>query len=126
MSTKLEQRHHLASLVIQPPFPQVVIIGDIRLTVTELEATHGPITGNYRIETQHMQEPLQVLWGAEGQVCNRRARATDIAFEIPQAQAGQLWIYMVQVQVTDQWTSIVTGIFVQILVTLDTLPQLST
>jgi hypothetical protein len=91
----------------------------------ELEAAHGPITGPYSIETRQMQEPLQVYWGAEGQVCNRQARATDIAFEMPQAQAGQSWIYPVQAQVTDQRTSIVTGVFVQILVTADTLPQVS-
>lgn len=117
MSTALEQR--------QEPLQQVVIIGDLRLSVTEAEAAQGPITGSYSIEPRQMQEPLQVCWGAEGQVCNRQARATDIAFEMPQAQAGQRWIYPVQAQVTDQRTSIVTGVFVQILVTADTLPQVS-
>ncbi len=117
MSTALEQR--------QKPLPQVVITGDLRLSVTESEAAHGPITGHYSIETRQMQEPLQVYWGAEGQVCNRQARVTDIAFEMPQAQAGQSWIYPVQAQVTDQRTSIVTGVFVQILVTADTFPQVS-
>ena len=117
MSTALEQR--------QEPFPQVVITGDLRLAVTESEAAHGPITGHYSIETRQMQEPLQVYWGAEGQVCNRQARATDIAFEMHQAQAGQSWIYPVQAQVTDQWTSIVTGVFVQILVIADTFAQVS-
>src|SRR5258708_27958276 len=94
MSTALEQR--------QEPLPQVVITGDLRLSVTESEAAHGPITGHYNIETRQMQEPLQVYWGAEGQVCNRQARATDIAFEMPQAQAGQRWIYPVQGQGTYQ------------------------
>ena len=125
MSTIHEQRHHFAPLVIQPSLSQVVIAGDIQLFVTEMEATYGPIIGRYRIETPQMQEPLQVLWGSEGQVCNRQARETDIVFEIPQARAGQLWIYAVQAQVTYQETSIVTGMFVQILVTPDTLPQLS-
>src|SRR5881398_19816 len=105
MSTALEQR--------QESLPQVVVIGDLRLSVTESEAAHGPITGHYSIETREMQEPLQVCWGAEGQVRNRQARA------------GQRWIYPVQAQVTDQRTSIVTGVFVQILVTADTLPQVS-
>jgi len=68
-----------------------------------------------------MQEPLQVYWGAEGQVHSRQARATDIAFEIPEARAGQTWIYTVQAQVTDRWRSIVIGVFVQIFVTPDTL-----
>src|SRR6266567_691222 len=93
--------------------------------LTESDVARGPIIGRYSIETQEMQEPLQVYWGAEGQVCNRQARATDIAFEMPQAQAGQSWIYPVQAQVTDQRTSIVTGVFVQILVTADTFPQVS-
>jgi hypothetical protein len=117
MSTTLEQR--------QEPLPRVVITGDLRLSVTESEAAHGPITGHYSIETRQMQEPLQVYWGAEGQVCNRQASVTDIAFEMPQAQAGQSWIYPVQAQVTDRRTSIVTGVFVQILVTADPLPQVS-
>ena len=126
MSTIHEQRYHLAPLLAQPSLSQVVIVGDLQIAVTEMEAAYGPIIGRYRIETRQIQEPLQVLWGSEGQVCNRRARVTDIAFEIPQARAGQLWIYTVQAQVTYQKTSIVTGIFVQILVTPNTLPQLLT
>src|SRR5438067_8593941 len=117
MSTALEQR--------QEPLPQVVITGDLLLSVTASEAAHGPITGHYSIEIRQMQEPLQVYWGAEGQVCNRQARATDIAFEMPQAQAGQRWIYPVQAQVTDRRTSIVTGVFVQILVIPDVPLQLA-
>jgi len=116
MSTALEQK--------QQPLPQVVITGDLCLSVTESEAAHGPITGHYSINTRQMQEPFWVLWGAEGQVCNRQARTTDIAFAMPQAHAGQRWIYPVQAQVTDQRTSIVTGVFVLIHVTADTLPQL--
>ena len=117
MSTALEQR--------QESLPQVVVIGDLRLSVTESEAAHGPITGHYSIETRQMQEPLQVYWGAEGQVRDRRARTTEIAFKMPGFRAGQMWIYSVQAQVTDRRTSIVTGVFVQILVTADTLPQVS-
>lgn len=89
--------------------------------MTESEAARGSITGNYSIETRQMQEPLQVYWGAEGQARNRQAWTTDITFEIPQARAGQRWVYPVQAQVTDQRTSIVTGMFVQILVTEDSL-----
>jgi hypothetical protein len=93
--------------------------------VTESDAARGPITGSYRIETREMQEPLRVLWGAEGQVQSRQTRATDITFALPGARAGQMWIYSVQAQVTDQRTSIVTGVFVQILVTPDTFHQVS-
>jgi hypothetical protein len=125
MSTALEQRQQLPPLVIQTSLPQVVITGDLRLSVTESDAAHGPITGSYRIETREMQEPLRVLWGAEGQVRSRQTRATDITFEMPGARAGQIWIYAVQAQVTDQRTSIVTGVFVQILVTPNTFHQAS-
>jgi hypothetical protein len=123
MSTVLEQRQQLSPLIITPSLPHVVITGDLRRSVTESDATHGPITGSFRIETREMQEPLQVLWGAEGQVLNRWARSTDVTFEMPKAQAGQIWIYAVQAQVTDQRTSIVAGVFVQILVTPDTFRQ---
>jgi len=125
MNTTFVQGQPQSPLAIQAALPHVVITGDLQLVVTESDVARGPITGHYSIETQEMQEPLQVYWGAEGQVCNRQARATDIAFEMPQAQAGQSWIYPVQAQVTDQWTSIVTGVFVQILVIADTFAQVS-
>jgi hypothetical protein len=123
MSTRYEQRQPLSPLRIQASLSQVFITGDLQLCVTESDAAHGPIKGSYRIETQEIQEPLQVLWGAEGQVGSRQARATDIAFEMSGVQAGQMRIYPVQVQVTDQRTSIVSGVFVQILVIPDTLLQ---
>jgi hypothetical protein len=123
MSTRYEQRQRLSPLGIQTSLSQVFITGDLQLCVTESDAAHGPIKGSYRIETQEIQEPLQVLWGAEGQVGSRQARATEIAFEMSGVQAGQMRIYPVQVQVTDQRTSIVSGVFVQILVIPDTLLQ---
>jgi hypothetical protein len=123
MSTRYEQRQRLSPLGIQTSLSQVFITGDLQLCVTESDAAHGPIKGSYRIETQEIQEPLQVLWGAEGQVESRQTRATDIAFEMSGVQAGQMRIYPVQVQVTDQRTSIVSGVFVQILVIPDTLLQ---
>ncbi len=126
MSTRYEQRQRLSPLGIQTSLSQVFITGDLQLCVTESDAAHGPIKGSYRIETQEIQEPLQVLWGAEGQVGSRQARATDIAFEMSGVQAGQMRIYPVQVQVTDQRTSIVSGVFVQILVIPDTLLQETT
>src|SRR5258708_12923613 len=125
MNTTFVQGKTQRPLANQEARPDGIITGDLQLVVTESDVARGPIIGRYSIETQEMQEPLQVCWGGEGQVCNRQARATDIAFEMPQAQAGQSWIYPVQAQVTDQRTSIVTGVFVQILVTADTLPQVS-
>ena len=121
MSTVLKQRQQLSLLATQTSLSRASIKGDLRLTVTESDAAHGPIKGSYKIETEEMQEPLLVNWGAEGQVRSRQARATDIAFEIPEARAGQTWIYTVQAQITDRWRSIVIGVFVQIFVTPDTL-----
>lgn len=118
------QRQPASPLAPQTAFPSVVITGDLRLVVTEADAARGPITGSYRIQTQGMQEPLLVLWGAEGQVLSRQARATAITFAIPGTRAGQNVIASVQVQVTDQRVSVVSGVFVQILVIADTaLPQ---
>ncbi|HCF88250.1 MAG TPA: hypothetical protein DEV72_23955 [Ktedonobacter sp.] len=125
MNMTFVQGQPQSPLAIQAALPHVVITGDLQLVVTESDVARGPIIGSYSIETRQMQEPLQVYWGAEGQVCNRQARVTDIAFEMPGFRAGQMWIYSVQAQVTDRWTSIVTGVFVQILVTADTLPQVS-
>lgn len=121
MSAIYEQRHQLSPRQTLTSLPQVFIAGDLQLSVTESDAAHGPIKGNYRIEIQEMQEPLQVLWGAEGQVGSRQARETEIVFEMSGARAGQMCIYPVQVQVTDRRRCIVTGIFVQILVIPDTL-----
>jgi hypothetical protein len=120
MSTVLHQRQQPSPPATQTSLPHVVITGDLRLVVIESDAARGPITGSYCIETREMQEPLLVLWSAEGQVLSRQARATDITFEMRGTRAGQTLIYPVQVQVTDRWTSVVSGVFVQILVTADT------
>ncbi len=89
--------------------------------MNESDAAFRLVKGSYRVDTEDIQEPLEVLWGAEGQVQSRQARATDITFEMPGARAGQTWTYLVQVQVTDRWRSIISGVFVQILVTRDDL-----
>ena len=122
MNTTFEQRQQLSPFAIQTSLPHVAVTGDLQLSVTELDAAHGSIKGSYSIETREMQEPLLLVWGGEGQVLNRRARTTDIAFEMSGAQVGQTWIYPVQVQVTDRRTCIVTGVFVQILVIPDRTP----
>jgi hypothetical protein len=61
MSTAHEQRQQLSPLVIQPSLPQAVITGDLQLSVTELDAAYGPITGSYSIKAREMQEPLSSL-----------------------------------------------------------------
>src|SRR5439155_14716340 len=106
MSAIYEPRQHRSLLRTQTSLPQVFITGDLQLCVTESDAARGPIKGSYRIETQEMEEPLQVLWGAEGQVGSRQARATEIAFEMLGARVGQMRVYAVQVQVMDRRRSI--------------------
>ena len=125
MNTTFVQGQPQLPLSIQATLPHVVITGDLQLVVTESDVARGPIIGRYNIETQEMWDPLRVCWGGEGQVRDRRARTTEIAFKMPGFRAGQMWIYSVQAQVTDRRTSIVTGVFVQILVTTDPLPQVS-
>src|SRR2546423_3021498 len=123
MKTPFVHGQPQSPLTIQAALPHVVITGDLQLVVTEADVARGPIIGRYSIETQEMQKPLQVCWGGEGQVRDRRARTTEIAFEIPGLRAGQMWIYSVQAQVTDRRASIVTRGVVQILVVADTLVQ---
>lgn len=121
MNTTSEQREYLSLLenCQSQTLSQAFIAGDLKLSVTASDAAQGLVKGSYSIETRDMLEPLQILWRAQGQVQDYRARTTEIAFEMAGAQAGQTWIYTVQVQVTDRWRSIVTGAFVQIFVTND-------
>ena len=51
--------------------------------------------------------------------------AISMVFVLAGARVSQMWIYQVQAQVTDRRTSIVTGVFVQILVTPDLLHHVS-
>ena len=125
MNTTFVHGQPQSPLAIQAALPHVVITGDLQLVVTESDVARGPVIGRYSIEAQEMQKPLQVCWGGEGQMRDRRARTTKIAFKMPGFRAGQMWTYSVQAQVTDRRTSIVTGVFVQILVTADPFPQVS-
>ena len=99
--------------------PRVFIRGDLHLYVSEAEAAARPVRGRYRIETEEMREPLQVIWSAEGRMLNSEATSTDIEFDLHGARAGQTWTYVVAVQVmgSDGRYCIVSGRFVQIVVT---------
>jgi hypothetical protein len=102
--------------------PKVLITGDLRLYVTESQAALQPIRGRYSIETGGMQEPLHVLWHAEGQVFCRQARVTDIEFDLRGAWAGQMRLYLVAVQVVERGMHgrvVQSGAFVHISVTSD-------
>lgn len=108
-----------------PEQPKVLITGDIRLRVTESEATLHPITGHYSIQTAGMQELLYTLWYAEGQVLRRQDRATSIVFDVHGARAGETRSYLVAVQVAEsgvQGRVVLSGVFVQVVVTGDDPP----
>lgn len=99
--------------------PRAFIAGDLHLYVSESAVATRPIRGSYWIETEEIQEPLQVIWSAEGRVLTDKATSTTIEFDMPGAKTGQMWTYVVMVQVTgsDGHCCIVSGVFVQILVT---------
>ncbi len=100
--------------------PKAWITGDMIFSLAEQEVARGPITGHYTVVVEDMEEPLFVLWRAQnGAVLHRSARSTAIAFDLSEACAGQRWTSEIAVQVTDAVTydTVVSGTFVQVLVT---------
>jgi hypothetical protein len=142
MSDTLEQVERTQSLAIQTSLlkevsqipaltprtggmPKVVIKGDIRLRVTESSAALRPIKGHYRIETEGMQEPLQVIWIIEGNVLNHTVHAIDVAFDVRGTPAGETLTRVLSAQVTErngQGCIVHSSVFVQIFVVRDDLP----
>lgn len=105
--------------------PKVVITGDIRLRVTESYAAHRPVKGHYRIEMEGMEEPLHVIWIAEGNVLNHTIHAIDVAFDVRGTPAGETLTRLLTAQVTEsngQGCIVHTSVFVQIFVVRDELP----
>ena len=104
--------------------PKVVIKGDIRLRVTESSAALRPIKGHYRIETEGMQEPLQVIWIIDGNVLNHTVHAIDVAFDVRGTPAGETLTRVLSAQVTErngQGCIVHSSVFVQIFVVRDDL-----
>ena len=107
--------------------PKAWITGDTIFSLAEQEVARGPITGYYTVVVEDMAEPLFVLWQAQnGAVLNRSARSTAIAFDLSAACAGERWTSEIIVQVTDAVThdTVVSGTFIQVLVTSDRLLEL--
>ena len=141
MSDTLEQVERTQSLAIQTSFlkevsqipamtprtggmPKVVMKGDIRLRVTESSAALRPIKGHYRIETEGMQEPLQVIWIIDGNVLNHTVHAIDVAFDVRGTPAGETLTRVLTAQVTErngQGCIVHSSVFVQIFVVRDDL-----
>jgi hypothetical protein len=102
--------------------PKVLIKGDIRLRIPESYAALRPVRGHYRIETEGMQEPLQVIWIIEGTVLNHTVHALDVAFDVRGTPAGETLTRLVTAQVTDsngQGRIVHSSVFVQIFVIRD-------
>ena len=106
--------------------PKVVITGDIRLRVTESYAARRPVKGHYRIEIEGMQEPLHVIWIAEGNVLNHTVHAIDVAFDVRGTPAGETLTRLLTAQVTDgngQGCIVHSSVFIQISVVRDDHPS---
>ena len=104
--------------------PKVVIEGDIRLRVTESYAAGRPVKGHYRIETEGMHEPLQVIWIIEGTVFNHTVRTIDVEFDVRGILAGETLTRVLTAQVTDkngQGCIVHSSVFIQIFVVRDDL-----
>jgi hypothetical protein len=104
--------------------PKVVVEGDIRLRVIESYAAGRPVKGHYRIETEGMQEPLQVIWIIEGDVLNHTARSIDVEFDVRGIPAGEILTRVLTAQVTDQnghGCIVHSSVFIQISVMRDDL-----
>jgi hypothetical protein len=104
--------------------PKVVIEGDIRLRVTESYAAGRSVKGFYRIETEGMQEPLQVIWIIEGTVLNHTVRAIVVEFDVRDIPAGETLTRVLSAQVTDkngQGCIVHSSVFIQIFVVRDDL-----
>lgn len=117
--------HLLATIEPELEHPKVLITGDIRLRVTELEAALHPVIGHYSIKIAGLQKPLYTLWHVEGQVLCHQVRSASVAFDVRGARAGETRIYLVAVQVTErgvQGRVVQSGVFVQVVVTGDDLP----
>jgi hypothetical protein len=141
MSDTLNQMERTLSPAIQAPLlkkvshppesvpgasgmPKVVIEGDIRLRVTESYAAGRPVKGFYRIETEGMQEPLQVIWIIEGNVLNHTVRSIVVEFDVRGIPAGETLTRVLTAQVTDkngQGCIVHSSVFIQIFVMRDDL-----
>ena len=141
MSSTLKHMEQTQALPIQVPFakgvsrlpgsvrgtagiPKVIIQGDIRLRVTESFAAGRPVKGCYHIETEGMQEPLQVIWITEGTVLNHTVRSIDVEFDVRAIPAGETLTRVLTAQVTDkngQGCIVHSSIFIQIFVVRDDL-----
>jgi hypothetical protein len=141
MSDTLNQMERTPSPAIQAPLlkkvshppesvpgtggmPKVVIEGDIRLRVTESYAAGRPVKGFYRIETEGMQEPLQVIWIIEGNVLNHTVRSIVVEFDVRGIPAGETLTQVLTAQVTDkngQGCIVHSSVFIQIFVMRDDL-----
>jgi uncharacterized protein (DUF2252 family) len=99
--------------------PSVMIKGDIRLRVSEAHAALKPIKGSYRIDMEDMQEPLQVIWIAEGRVLRHSVHDIDMEFDLRGARAGETRTHLLTAHVTElggQGSIVQSSVFVQIFV----------
>ena len=141
MSSTLKYMEQTQALAIQVPLakevtrfprrireiigmPKVLIQGDIRLRVTESYSARRPVKAHYRLITEGMQEPLQVIWIIEGTVLNHAVRSIDVEFDVRGIPAGETLTRVLSAQVTDQnghGCIVHSSVFIQIFVVRDDL-----
>ena len=115
----LRKQHDPATIEPALEHSKILITGDVRFYVSESEAALHSVTGHYSIETTGLLEPVYMLWNAEGQVLDRRARSTSIAFDVSGARSGETRTFLVAVQVMEsgaQGRVVQSGMFVQVVV----------
>jgi hypothetical protein len=115
--------HMPGSVPVPPGTPQVRIQGDIQMRVTETDTMRRPVKGHYHLETEGMQEPLQVIWIIEGNVLNHTVNDIDVAFDVRGTSVGEILTRQLSAQVTEkngQGCIVHSSVFVQIHVVSDT------
>jgi hypothetical protein len=116
--------HPPASIAGTGGMPKVVIEGDIRMRVTESYAASRPVRGYYRLETEGLQEPFQIIWIIEGTVFNHTVPSIDVEFDVRGIAAGETLTRVLTAQVTDkngQGCIVHSSVFIQIFVVRDDL-----
>jgi hypothetical protein len=87
------------------------------LRVSESYAAHRPVKGHYRLELEGIEQPLHVIWIAEGDVLNHSVHAIDVAFDVRGTPVGETLTRLLTAQITEhngQGCIFHSSVFVQI------------
>src|SRR5947209_1015271 len=82
--------------------PRVIITGDVRLHVTELDAARKAVKGHYTLETDGMQSPMHVIWMIDGHMLTESDHDIEITFDVRGKPVGETLTRQLTVQVTEK------------------------